>query len=79
VNSIFRITYRDFPVGVIEDFITMDLYREPVIVEAVHEIIATFHGLGQLPRVGKRLGVGTSEHNHSVPDFRMQYSIDDTL
>jgi len=57
----------------------MDLYRQPVIVETVDEIIATFYGLGQLPRAGKRMRVGTSEHNHPIPDFGMQYSIDDTL
>ena len=57
----------------------MDLYRQPVIVEAVHEIITTFHGFSQLPRAAKGMRVGTSVHDHPIPDFGMQYAIDDTL
>ena len=57
----------------------MNLYRHSVIVETVHEIIATFHELGQLPRGGGGVRVGTSVHNHPIPDFGMEYSIDDTL
>ena len=63
----------------VEDFITVDLYRQPVIMETVDEIIATFYGLSQLPRAGKGTRVGTSEHNHPISDFGMQYGIDDTL
>ena len=63
----------------VEDLITVNLYRHSVIVETVHEIIATFHELGQLPRGGGGVRVGTSVHNHPIPDFGMEHSIDDTL
>jgi hypothetical protein len=34
----------------VEDFVSMNLNRQPVVVETVHEIVATYHGLGQLLR-----------------------------
>jgi len=65
---------------VVEDFISVNPHRQPVVVEAVHKVIATYGGLGQLPGAEReRDKVSTSEHDHPIPDFWMQYRIDYAL
>ena len=46
-------TYRDLPVGVIEDFVPMNLNRQPELVEAVQEIIATCDEFGVSTTAGR--------------------------
>lgn len=57
----------------------MDLHRQPVVVEAVHEIITTFEELSELPQSRKGMKVGTSKHNHPISNFGVQHGIDYTL